>query len=576
MIRFPRARRAALLAAVALASLVGGAADAQAAYTPTGPLVADLGFRPAQHAFSFENYADSDVRGVVNLTPPIVEYYFGRQVCVNRTGPCKLNLLAKQWMDTANRDMGGGHCMGFAVTSLLMFAGKLPASAFGAPSTPQLVLPGNTSLQSTIAATWAIQTFKSVLDRTINGRPSNVLKALISAINRRTDLYTLGIYQADGSGHAITPYAVEDRGSGRYAILVYDNNFPLEQRALFIDTRTQRWSYRGGSEPTDRSALYSGTATSNTLEISPSYPGLKRQPCPFCKAPRKAGKRAATSAAQATTYNEVNLTGNPRNHAHVYLEDPQLRKTGFVSGRFVNKIPGAVIVRPRNTNNWASAPEPSYRFPASSSFFGQTDIFLDGRGLARRDRESLNLIGPGFGGEAQFTIRPGQRDQASYRPLDKDNRTGFYYETDTRYPANVDMSLIQEDTYRGHKVWYLFDITALEVKHAGPLALIYDTDSSVMNFYSVDDISGKKLVGNFAVFVARLTDTGRLTAWYNPRVPMRGGIDVWPREAPSSGRLRIDLDKTHRYAKDVTNQVNAARAGSRRPRGMKIPHVLTG
>jgi hypothetical protein len=57
---------------------------------------------------------------------------------------------------------------------------------------------------------------------------------------------------------------------------------------------------------------------------------------------------------------------------------------------------------------------------------------------------------------------------------------------------------------------------------------------------------------------------------------MRGGIDVWPREAPSSGRLRIDLDKTHRYAKDVTNQVNAARAGSRRPRGMKIPHVLTG
>ena len=57
--------------------------------------------------------------------------------------------------------------------------------------------------------------------------------------------WTFGIFQRGfKGGHAITPYAIEEVGRGRYDVLVYDNNWPGDaNRRLHIDTRANTWSY---------------------------------------------------------------------------------------------------------------------------------------------------------------------------------------------------------------------------------------------------------------------------------------------------------------------------------------------
>ena len=59
-----------------------------AAYTPTGPLVADSGFRPATNGFSFENYRPPPPGAALrpDLTPDNVRKLFGDAVCVNVAG----------------------------------------------------------------------------------------------------------------------------------------------------------------------------------------------------------------------------------------------------------------------------------------------------------------------------------------------------------------------------------------------------------------------------------------------------------------------------------------------------------
>ena len=56
------------------------------------------------------------------------------------------------------------------------------------------------------------------------------------------------INRALGIGHAVTPYAIEDRGGGVHLVRVYDNNFPDEtSRYLVINTTSDTWSYEAAT-----------------------------------------------------------------------------------------------------------------------------------------------------------------------------------------------------------------------------------------------------------------------------------------------------------------------------------------
>src|SRR5258708_23827977 len=89
-----------------------------------GKVLADSGFRPAQHGFSFENYGNDNKP--VNLTPEKVRELFGDSACKTiDNGTCVLSASSASWMDKQNKEMSGGHCEGMAVLSTLIFNGTV-------------------------------------------------------------------------------------------------------------------------------------------------------------------------------------------------------------------------------------------------------------------------------------------------------------------------------------------------------------------------------------------------------------------------------------------------------------------
>lgn len=284
-------------------------------YVPTGALIADNGFTPTRDGFSFDNYAnDAKTR---NLTTRQMVEMFGSAVCANEddAAACTLIPTAQEWMTVWNTNMDNGHCMGLAVSAELFYASLgQPASpaAFGASTVAGLTLNANRPLQSHIARGYAYQGLPSVMDSTIKARPSVILDRLESALTSGDEIFTIGIFQRDESGgHAITPYAIEERGAGKYRVLVYDNNMPLITRAMDIDTRKETWSYQASPIPTLLPDLYEGDAESKTLWLLPTTPALAVQPCAFC-GDAVGDQKASSDRRERTLY----WTGDPEDNHH--------------------------------------------------------------------------------------------------------------------------------------------------------------------------------------------------------------------------------------------------------------------
>src|SRR4029453_10179144 len=142
----------------------------------------------------------------------------------------------------------------------------------------------------------------------------NTLLTSFAAGREGSDQYAVGIYKRDRTGgHAITPYAVEDRGNGVYWIMVYDNNYPGAARSIEVDTTKDTWRYSGSTNPAEPADEYEGDAETKTLELAPITPRLGQRDCPFSDAPAPAhaggGLFASLSQAATPQYNEIWLEG---------------------------------------------------------------------------------------------------------------------------------------------------------------------------------------------------------------------------------------------------------------------------
>ncbi|HEX2015744.1 MAG TPA: hypothetical protein VGN69_03540 [Solirubrobacteraceae bacterium] len=379
----------------------GGVPD----YVPSGPLIVDNGFRPQTDGFSFENYSDAPAH---NLTPAVLERMFGHQVCSSGSGSgCVLTPPAQKWMDGENESMGNGHCYGFSVAALRIWKGQLRAPDFGAPVTPQLMLDRNLPLQETIAESYAYQDLPSVLAFDIYPpTPNDMLNMLRKDLaDRGAESWTLGIFHRDGSaGHAVTPYAIEDRGAGKYNVLVYDNNYPGVTRAIAFDTAANRWSYVAQTNPDDPAQLYEGDRTTKNLDIAPTTPGQGLQKCPFCKA-------SSAGGAAPVAYNTLSLvTKSVTDHAHMVIDDGKGHTAGIIGGQLVNTIPGVKVVLPRATQDWLGKPEPKFQIPRQLT----VGVTIDASALTKADQEDLNLTGPGYDiSTSELTLKPRDRVRVS-------------------------------------------------------------------------------------------------------------------------------------------------------------------
>jgi hypothetical protein len=480
-------------------------------YVPEGELVADSGFRPELDGFAFENYGN-DVQPR-NLGPAEIEDLFGEQVCLSGTGDqCDLIPAAKEWMNNQNEGMAGGHCEGFSIAALRFYNENLNQEDFGADTTVGLDIIGNEPLQASIAEHFVYQFLPPIVDARVKGTPSEVLQSLIDALNSGDELYTLGVYKADFTGgHAITPFAVEDKGDGKYAILVYDNNFPGTTRAVQLDTNDDSWSYVSGTNPDDLGQVYEGDAGTGTLELDPTTPGEDLQPCPFCDGAVAAADESKGSVlAEDKRYTEITLGGDDRNHPHLVFTDDDGNRTGIVGGKMLTEIPDVEVVKTYATQNWKGAPEPRFRLPEGADY----QISVDGTDLTKPTTTKINLLGNGLVIEIEeIKMAPGQKDEMALP-----GGYGITYQTNGEdgVAPNLFAGLVEDDAA------YNFAASAVGVKKGSTLSLLVEQKEKVV---ILDSTGSESVDGANAQFILQLTKAdadGNISQWQNAGVELDG------------------------------------------------------
>lgn len=385
-----------------------------------GTVVADTGFRPGVNGFSFENYGGGDYK---NLDVAEVQKIFGRAACISGKGAtCVLNPGVRNWMNTINGYMDGGHCYGFSALAQYIYNGQLPRfgysslAAFGGGPNPFDLGIENGRLQRSIARSFAFQILPSVNSQSVRGTPNRVLRHLIDNLeNSSGEAWNLMIFQwGMQAGHAITPYAVERMGDGIFHIHVYDNNWPDDaNRRVIVNTRKNTWRYRSSINPNVTEADYVGNARSNSLFLRPNKPALGIQPCTACY-----GRQGAHSR-----FNQITLSGTADEHARLLITDSKGRQTGNLGGRLINQIPGAKILPQASSpikfaadgtiETISDSPEPVYLIPKGL----KVRIRIDGRDMTVRDRESLGVVGPTFDSTVEnLKMGPGKVAYATLAP----------------------------------------------------------------------------------------------------------------------------------------------------------------
>jgi hypothetical protein len=457
----------------------------------SGVYVADLGFRPDFDGFSFENYGGEP--GVTNLTAADLRRMFGDEVCASIQGDdCTLTPAGTQWMEQVNGSMSGGHCEGMAVLSNLIYTKKVNAAELGAATAPELQIQGNDRLQREIAYWFTTQATQPARQGVVEQTPSGVVNTLMTAFAAGpggSDTYAVGFYKRDRTGgHAVTPYAVEDRGNGVYWIMIYDNNYPKAARAIEVDTKADTWRYSGSTNPSEPADEYEGDAQTFTLELASIEPRLTKQACPFCDAP--AGGRTPGLAAQgrATAFNEVWLDGD----GNLLITDTEGHNLGFKDGQFVNEIPGAQS----NANKfgvdvWDVKAEPVYYIPANVDF----TISIDGSELTQPSESTVTFIGPGYVLEvSDIKLDPGQVDILDIAP---DGSLLSYRTTSGETPV----MLVGIETDAAD---YLFEVQGYEMESGEALNLSLNTEEGWLSLDSIDNNASAL----YSLYMERYDDQG--------------------------------------------------------------------
>jgi len=471
-------------------------AEPQPAANPDTPgVVADLGFRPEVNGFQFENYGKSDAK---NLTPAEVQRIYGDSVCASKTNDqCTLTPPAEQWMTQQNQAMDGGHCFGFSVTALRLFAGLIKPADYGGTTAIDLPLSGNEALQREIAYSFVFQGFDPVRNGVIAGTPNEVLDKLIAILKagpQAPDIYTIGFFRADGQGgHAVTPFAVENRGNGVYAVSIYDNNYPKETRAILFDRNANTWNYTTTTNPAEPTSDYRGTADSKSLFLFPTTPGLSQQACTFC-AGSTSGSQGSMLAAAATQYNELYLDGDPAVHAHLLLTDESGKQYGYLpDGKFVTDLPGVKSERTFSGLD-DDTPEPTYFVPTGKAF----QVTIDGTPLKEADLTDVTLIGPGYDlGVFDIGLDPGQQDTLSFAA----DGNGLSYQTESSESPSIVFG-VQLDGAD-----FEFEVKGVDVAGGGTINANLETKDGWLTI----DTDGTEAEGQYSLILSRFDDNGEQT-----------------------------------------------------------------
>lgn len=518
-------------------------------------VLADLGFRPEANGFSFENYGSD--KPYTNLTVEEMRRIFGdSQVCESVVdGECFLHPQVEQMMQQWNDSMSGGHCYGFSVAALRMFTAEVNPSEFGsANSAADLTIEESDALQREIAYHFAFQNLQTVQEGEIRGTPKEILARLVEVLKPNpTETYTIGFYKRDGSGgHAVTPYAVEDRGNGQVAVLIYDNNYPKETKEILFDTNADTWSYSASINPTVEAEVYEGDAETKTLSLLPTSPGLKMKQasleCPVCKN----NSRAAGNAALNPQYNQLYLDGNPYHHAHLLITDKNGKRVGYLpDGSFVQEIADIRVERTFVDDLKTMGPEPTYYIPVGLDF----TLTIDGSGLKENDSTDVVMIGPGYYlGVEDVNLDPGQKDTLALAP----DGTALSFQTESSESPNIILG------FDGDAADYAFLIKGMDVEGGGTLSFALDPQKGQLVLTS----AGTEKPGVYGLLIDRIDDKGE-QAFYHDAIELTPQDDAYVDYSQWQGNnttLKLEIDRGGDGTIDETQDLTDAQPSTDVPK----------
>ncbi len=245
------------------------------------------GFNPRVWGFSFENYStdakDRQALPMAKLTPGDAFRVFGAQACQNRNpraDDCVPNLTVEEWLADVNAVGTDGHCFGMAVTAQKLFnrdlwPNQIDPSYSPSSTTWDLVQPSALvnpkanfqalrradSLRKEIYLWYQAQEGVDFSDWTTS--PSEATETLANQFSEdpnRSDW--LVVFR----NHAITPVGVSRLNGHRYAIDVYDNNFPGVKLQILVDIQRNTFLYQGTGDNPDY--VYRGQGRDGNLALT--------------------------------------------------------------------------------------------------------------------------------------------------------------------------------------------------------------------------------------------------------------------------------------------------------------------
>lgn len=464
----------------------------------TGTIIADLGFRPGTDGFPFENYVNTLANNekAQNLTPAEVRRMFGDRV-VSRVNGSEIVLTppARKWMEEISSSMNGGHCAGLSYMSLLVYTKQLEISgAFGVNSLQALTLEKNPLLQREIGYWWATQVVSPGGDR-IDGTPVEILDRLIAALKPdATDTYSIAIFKRDWTGgHAVTPFAVEDKGNNVYDVLLYDNNWPNRTRRMTIDRTKNTWQYSASINPQADADLYEGDATTRTLFVEPMSRHNQMQICGFCDDENSAAARSGLSNSEGPLqFNEIFVDGNG---VHLLITDGQGRRYGWDNGVFIQEIPDVSHRLVLGADLWNDARSPVFLVPAHEQFELTLHLpdSLDVSSPTNQTYTAVTMIGDGFEIAVEdIYLDPGEVDTLVFSP----DGTSLAYTSSASESPDLTLGFVAPDAD------FEFTVAGVETDPGATMHLKVDKVKGTLTLSS----SGNTQTAYYDLYVVRYDD----------------------------------------------------------------------
>jgi len=402
----------------------------------------DSGFRPDKHGFSFPNWGGSE-HPISALTPDDAAYLFGEQACARiRKGKCVATPGARLWLSEMNKSMEGGHCEGMAALSAAFYREIEEVDDYGANQTSQLT-PDDAVLMRTISiyyTTQSLEPVQSVTGATREMSLQQIVDGLVASMASGPDYPTLGIYDTSG-GHAVTPYRIDQTGSGKYRIFVYDNNYPGEEKHVDVDTKADRWVYDAAAlNPSEAADAWTGGAgTMDYTLLSQRYEPLQ---CPFCSASDQAAAKAPAAKPRQPRQPQKpsprapsRRPAKPANNYTVTTPSPcsDVKAVGRRDGQTVSAsrlrplrgTRGCMVTLPRDQPYDVSINSATAGTTAMTVFSGEKVFQVDNIALQPGVPESISFEG------GEFDFHAGSDQQPVIRLADDDaERDGYYEITD--------------------------------------------------------------------------------------------------------------------------------------------------